>query len=322
MDFPAEQLRAFAAVVDAGTFEAAAARLHVTPSAVSQRIKALERQVGTVVVQRTKPAAPTAAGTVLLRLARQLDLLAAEAAAELSGTAKRAEPAGAAARAQIAIAVNADSLATWFPAALRALSTDEALELEILREDEAITTGHLRAGRTMAAVCTRSRAVQGCSVEPLGSMRYTAMAAPAFAARWFGPEAARGLGMAPVVNFDRNDAQQRTLLDRVAAPGARPPAHFVPDSSQFVAAITDGLGWGMVPTAQDPGDGSLVPLDPSWHQDVRLYWQRWKMDSPALERVTDAVRAAARRQLGPLAGNTESGECPLTQPRREATVEA
>lgn len=301
MDFPAEQLRAFAAVVDTGTFEAAATRLHVTPSAVSQRIKALERQVGTVVVQRTRPAAPTAAGTVLLRLARQLDLLAAEAAAELSGTAKRAESAGAAtaARAQIAIAVNADSLATWFPAALRALSTDEALELEILREDEAITTGHLRAGRTMAAVCTRSRAVQGCSIEPLGSMRYTAMAAPGFAARWFGSHAELGLGRAPVVNFDRNDTQQRTLLDRVAAPGARPPAHFVPDSSQFVAAIADGLGWGMVPTAQDPGDGSLVPLDASWHQDVRLYWQRWKMDSPALERVTDAVRAAGRQQLGP-----------------------
>lgn len=51
----ADQLAALAAVIECGSFDAAADRLHVTPSAVSQRIKALESRVGQVLVVRDKP---------------------------------------------------------------------------------------------------------------------------------------------------------------------------------------------------------------------------------------------------------------------------
>lgn len=287
MDFPAEQLRAFAAVIDAGTFDAAAARLHVTPSAVSQRIKALETQVGTVVVRRSKPVVPTTAGMVLLRLARQLDLLAAEAVAELAG------PSGGR-RAVVPVVVNADSLATWFPSAFRDLAGDDELEIEILREDESASAELLRSGRAMAAVTTDGRAVQGSSTQLLGTQRYVAMASPDFAQRWFSGDPVDGLARAPMVNFDRADQLQRSLVREATGRRATPPAHHVPDSTQFVRAVVEGLGWGMIPEAQNPGDGTLVGLDTEWVRDVRLYWQRWKLDSPALARVTEAVLTAAR----------------------------
>lgn len=293
MDFPADQLRAFAAVIDTGTFDAAATRLRVTPSAVSQRIKALETQVGTVVVRRGKPALPTAAGTVLLRLARQTDLLAAEAAAELSGGGAT-DPARTPVRAAVRVVVNADSLATWFPGAFRLLAQDGSLELELLREDESVSAELLRAGTAMAAVTTDGRAVQGCSTELLGTLRYTAMASAAFRRHWFAEDPPRGLAVAPMVDFDRSDQLQNALVRSVCGVQAEPPRHHVPDSSQFVRAVIDGLGWGMVPDAQDPGEGLLEVLDPHWTRGVELYWQRWKLDSPALARVGEAVRTAAR----------------------------
>ena len=61
-DIDLSQLRALAAVVDEGSFDAAASALHLTPSAVSQRIKALEQSAGRVLVRRTKPTEATEAG--------------------------------------------------------------------------------------------------------------------------------------------------------------------------------------------------------------------------------------------------------------------
>ena len=82
MRIDGQQLAAFAAVIELGSFDAAAARLHVTPSAISQRIKALEQRVGQVLVVREKPCSATAAGVPLLRLAAQTALLEAETLAE------------------------------------------------------------------------------------------------------------------------------------------------------------------------------------------------------------------------------------------------
>ena len=85
MDVSQDGLQTLATVLRAGTFEAAAAELHVTPSAISQRIKAMEHSIGRVLVQRTKPVRATRDGEVLLRLAEQWELLATEARLELTG---------------------------------------------------------------------------------------------------------------------------------------------------------------------------------------------------------------------------------------------
>ncbi|GHD11266.1 ArgP/LysG family DNA-binding transcriptional regulator [Zhihengliuella salsuginis] len=298
MDFPAEQLRAFAAVVDTGTFEAAAGRLHVTPSAVSQRIRALERQVGAVVVRRSNPAEPTAAGRVLVRLARQVELVAAEAIAELGGAR---EAATASAPRLLTIVVPSDSLASWFAPVLDAAATEDGYALEILRDDENRSEEHLRSGRAMGAITTQRQPVQGCSSTPLGTMRYRAMSAPEFAERWFGPGAA-GFAAAPVVNFGKDDPLQNDVLRSASVtvdPAAGgPPANCVPDTTQFGRAVAAGMGWGMIPAWQEAElGGALRAIEPEVARDVHLYWQRWTLDSPGLDWLTDAVRYAASRGL-------------------------
>jgi LysR family transcriptional regulator (chromosome initiation inhibitor) len=296
-----EQLRALAAVVDQETFEAAADELRITPSAVSQRIKALERSVGSVLVRRLKPVVPTPAGERLLRSARQLLLLADEAllalrsdqAHDAAGPGSAGGPAGGAERLRVPIVANADSIATWLPPAIREVALGGRLAVELLRDDEHATADLLRSGDAVGAVTADPRPVQGCSVRPLGTMVYRAKASADFVAQWFpGGATPEELAVAPVMQYDRKDSHQLALLARVA-PEATPPQHFIPDSVQYVEAVHAGLGWGMVPDQQDP-DGLLVELDPSWSEDLELYWQCWTLDSPGLEEVSAAVvRAAA-----------------------------
>ena len=294
MRFDREQLETLAAVVAAGTFDAAAARLSVTPSAVSQRIKALEQQLGRVVVVRSKPIRATEAGTALLRLAQQLAALEFEAASEL-GIAESL------AAVSIPLAVNADSMATWLLPALAEVAGRHPLVFELHRDDQEYTAALLAAGTVMAAVTSDSRPVAGCTVTPLGRMQYRPVASPAFAARWFpeGPTAV-ALAAAPVVVFDRKDELQSRYLRSVARRELAPPRHFVPASADFAIAVELGLGWGMLPEAQfeaPVSSGSLVVLDSSRTVAVPLYWQQWNLRSTALDAVAAAVVSHARAAL-------------------------
>ncbi|HVV23689.1 MAG TPA: ArgP/LysG family DNA-binding transcriptional regulator, partial [Pseudonocardiaceae bacterium] len=223
-DLPLEHVRTLLAVVDEGTFDAAAAALHVTPSAISQRVKALEQRTGSVLLQRSKPVRPTESGQVVVRFARQLARLERDARAEL-GMAGDDEPA------HLPIAVNADSLATWFLPALTQVPDDLRISFELHREDESRTTELLREGLVMAAVTSSSDPVQGCSVRSLGSMRYLPAASPRFVARWLAAPLRQALPDAPVVAFDRSDDIQDRFVGQVAR-GRRASAmrHSVPAS--------------------------------------------------------------------------------------------
>lgn len=288
------QLAAFSAVIDEGSFEAAAHRLHVTPSAVSQRIKALESQLGQVVVRRTRPAEPTDAGKVLLRLANQTRLLEREALADLAAD-DSAEPL------RLALAVNADSLSTWFLDALAAMPAEHAVTFDLRAEDQDHSIALLREGTVMAAVTTEPAAVQGCRTEPLGAMRYVAVAAPEFRARYFpdGPDAA-ALGQTPTLVFNRKDGLQHRFLTLVTGRRLDPPITYLPSSRGFRDAARLGLGWGLVPEhlVGDALDlGEVVELAPGRHLDVPLHWQRWRLRSPALDALTSAVTDAASNAL-------------------------
>jgi len=293
MDPAPAQLTALAAIVDHGTFEAAARHLHVTPSAVSQRIRALEQAAGQVLLRRTTPCVPTAAGRVLVRLARQTSLLHAEAAAVVAG-----QEAGT---VVLNVAVSADSLATWFRGALaemaHPLADEPPLTLRLHVEDQAYSADHLRRGEALGAVTSDPVPVQGCSSEPLGVLRYHAVAAPSLLPAGVPTDAPAGL---PMVVFDEQDDLQHGVL---RAGGWPVPAvvHRVPTSADFAEAVRLGLGWGLLPEPQHAPlrrDGEVVDLglDPV---DVALHWQRWRLDTPALERLTAAVRRSARAGLRP-----------------------
>ena len=278
----AVQLATFQAVLDEGSFDAAARALHVTPSAVSQRIKALEQDVGQVLVRRAKPSAPTAAGEALVRYAAQVALLEREALA-----AARGGLAGT--RARICVVVNADSLQTWFLPALTGLP---GVDFDLRQDDQEHTADLLRAGTAMAAVTSQHVAVQGCRVERLGAMRYLAVRAPHMPFDDFAD--------APVILLDRKDRLQHRFLASLTRRRLDPPVHYVPAAAAFVDAIRLGLGWALVPeqiARDDIAAGRLVELTPGRHLDVPLYWQCWRMESAVLTALTGAVKRAAAGSL-------------------------
>ncbi|MDQ0278300.1 LysR family transcriptional regulator (chromosome initiation inhibitor) [Arthrobacter silviterrae] len=293
LNFQTEQLRTFLAVLEHGTFDSAAGELHVTASAVSQRIKAMEQAAGQVLLQRTAPVRATAAGVVVHKLARQLRQLESDCAAELGLAGARGTA--------IPMVVNADSLATWFVDALAAVPEDAGLSFEVLREDEQHSAGLLRTGEVMAAVTATPDAVQGCSVAPLGSLRYRAVASAGFMARWFpGGFQAQRFPAAPAVQFDRTDTLQDNFLATVAGVPLSGPQQFIPDTIQFARAVELGLGWGLMPEPHCRAGlraGTLVELVPGRITRVPLYWQRWKIQSPALDVLTAAVTTTAAAAL-------------------------
>jgi LysR family transcriptional regulator (chromosome initiation inhibitor) len=259
--------------------------LHVTPSAISQRIKALEQRVGQVLVVRGKPCTATAAGIPLLRLAAQTVLLESEALAEVGG--------GTAQATRLAVAVNADSMSTWFTAVFSQLP-DVLFDIRI--EDQDHSARLLREGIAMGAVTTERTPVPGCRVQALGVMRYIAVAAPSYIERYL-PDGftAQAVSEAPSLAWSRDDALQDMLVRKAFRRATPRPVHFVPTAEGFGAAVRAGLGWGMYPeqsAAPALADGSFVRISDAY-LDVPLFWQCWKLDSPLVKTITDAVGSAA-----------------------------
>jgi LysR family transcriptional regulator (chromosome initiation inhibitor) len=288
VDLNPGQLDALVAIAEHGSFEAAARELHITPSAVSQRVRALEATAGQVLVSRGAPCRPTPHGERLVRLGRQTRLLYDEAS----------EALGAVTTVELPVAVNADSLTTWFRDVLATAAGWDGTAIRLQVEDQAYSQQLLRSGDVLAAVTSDPEAVQGCSVEPLGALRYVPAAAAAFAGRWRRGRAPDWAAM-PAVVFGAKDDLQQDMLRRRGVPQLPPVVHQVPTSADFLAAVRIGLGWGMLPEPQARADlaaGQLVRLSGDV-LDVPLFWQRWRLDSPRLTTLTDAVREAAGRHL-------------------------
>jgi LysR family transcriptional regulator (chromosome initiation inhibitor) len=293
MRLDSAQLNAFATVIDEGSFERAATALHVTRSAVSQRVKLLEERVGQVLLRRATPCTPTEAGQALYRHAREVALSEADALAAIGG--------GQHSTTRLAIGVNADSLATWFPDAMAQAAKGQAITFDIHVEDQDHSANLLREGRVMAAVTADPQPVQGCQVLPLGTLRYRALASPVFMRRYFAAGVtAHTLAQAPMLVFNRKDALQDRFVRRVTRRAMTPPVHWLPEAHAFVTATRAGLGWGMIP---DPlvvdvrKAGELVELIADKPVDVGLYWQYWRLNVQALNHMTEAVRETAASVL-------------------------
>lgn len=294
MDLLHPQLAAFAAVLEEGSFDAAAQRLSVTPSATSQRIKALEDRLGQVLVVRTLPCTPTQAGERLLRRLRPMQALEREALADFL-------PAQAGHARSVAIAVNDDSLQTWFLGGLAQLHQQHGYVFDVRVDDQDHTLNMLRDGSVLGAVTAEAKAIQGCNVYPLGAMRYYAVAAPDFAARHLaGALRAETLAKAPVIVFNRKDELQWRFMRKITRARLAPPVHYLPTSTGFVDAAALGLGWCLAPElliAPAVAAGRVVIVDRKRWLDVPLYWQRVAVRSDTLDQVGQALRAAAGKAL-------------------------
>ncbi len=287
------QLRALAAVIREGSFERAALALNVTASAVSQRIKALEDRIGKLLVRRTSPCEATAEGQVLVQLAEQTALLERDAF-ERIGVADAELP-----RASIPVAVNHDSMETWFPEAALAFAQVSSTTLDLHTEDQDHTAALLRQGAVLGAVTTLSEPVQGCQIHALGSIRYAATCTPAFHARHFARGVtAQALAQAPVLVFNRKDDMQARYAQRLAG-STQPldaPTWWIPSTRAFVHANLGGLGWTMNPlplVRRHLESGRLVYVKARAWEDVPLYWQHWKGEVASMAQLTRAILQAS-----------------------------
>lgn len=295
--FDPAQLAALSAVLRAGSFERAAQMLHVTQSAISQRLRQLEEQVGTSLVIRSQPCRATEAGERLFRHAEEVRLLEQGVRRELGlSTLKGGDAAGF---PTLRLAVNADSLATWFVAAMQDI---EGVLFDLVIDDQDHSADWLKRGEVRAAISGSAKPVQGCDCRPLGTLRYLATASPRFMAQWFEGDTvtAASLGRAPVITFNAKDRLQARWAEEALGITATGPSHWLPSSHAFVDAAIAGLGWGMNPEAlvrPHLASGALRELLPDTPLDVSLHWQFTRLAAPALGPVTQAIRRAAAGTL-------------------------
>jgi LysR family transcriptional regulator, chromosome initiation inhibitor len=298
MKLDRDHLEAFVSVLDEGGFERAATALRISQSAISQRIRALEQAVGGALLLRTVPPRPTSAGNALLRHVRQLRLMEAQFERQLAPARNGS--------VTLPVAVNADSLATWFPAAMEDVWQREGLLLELMVDDQACTHDRLRRGEVSGCVTSLAEPIAGCDAKPLGLLRYICVATPAFAAQWFnGALRSTNWQHAPAIVYDRKDTMHADFIRRhFGVADARFPCHAIPSPEAFLAAIRRGIGYGFVPQPQLSGlleAGELVDLAPALQPGVSLYWQHWILEPEPAQRLTQAVMASARKALDAMA---------------------
>ncbi|KRD21835.1 MULTISPECIES: LysR family transcriptional regulator ArgP [Acidovorax] len=293
-------LECLAAIVEEGGFERAAQRLNVTQSAVSQRLRALEAQVGSVLIVRSRPLRPTSAGQLLLKHTKQMRLLRADLERDLQELAPSA-PGGSREDERISIAINADSIATWAMGALHEL-VRQRLPLEIIVDDQDFTQEWLRSGQVLGCVTTLKQALRGCKMVPLGAMHYVAVASASYAEQYL-PQGLTPHNFREVsfLSFNRKDDMAAEFVARAFGLKRVALSHlFVPGSEAQMRAVAAGWAVGVMPelmAREALANGSMVNLAPGRSLPIQLYWHCWNLESAVLDALTAALTATAARTL-------------------------
>ena len=284
-------LQALVEVIQQGGFERAAQQLHLTQSAISQRIAQLERQLGQPVLLRRTPPEPTALGLRLCNHYQQVRQL--ETGLELDVSDQLSPQV-------IRLTTNADSLATWLPAALAQVTQHRAVSFDLVVEDQDVGLKRMKAGEVMACLCSSAQAVNGARVSYLGKMRYRALLSPQLRKRWQ-DLISQQLHQLPCLVYSRDDQLQHRFLKSQLGLEQQPThIHFCPSSEGFVKMALAGVGFGMIPQLQVQehlDQGALVDLLPDHHLDIPLYWHGWQTQSPLLNELEQAVSQVAKAVL-------------------------
>ena len=284
-------LAALDAVIEQGSFERAATALSISQPAVSHRLRALEEATGELLVIRAHPLQATARGHRLIAHYRQVLLLEAGLETEASEVTDLPE---------LAIAVNADSAATWLLEALGQVLEAPSCRIELLLDDQDQTLRLLREGRVVGCVTSSPEAVAGTTIQALGGMSYRCVATSDFVNRWFtnGVDAA-AVQRAPALIYNRSDSLHRRFLSHLGLSGDCPHNYF-PSSEGFIAFIKAGHGYGMAPWIQVRdylNSGRLVEVMPGLDLKIALYWHQWKIRTPLTRLLSDAIVDTARKWL-------------------------
>ena len=288
------QLEALATVIRYGSFEKAARALRVTPSAVSQRVKALEENIGRVLVVRSQPCVATETGAALCNHVERVGLLEHELTGALPELRAIASPT-------VRIAVNADSAATWFVDAIADIARDHGVLFDLVIDDQDHTAELLQRGSVQAAVSSSSTPIRGCRVVKLGALRFIATCSPDFHKRYFSNGVTKeAMQRAPCLVFEPKDRLQHRFLRRITRADIEPPIHWIPNLHGFLQACIRGVAWCVQPenlAREQLQSGALVEFVPNKPVDIRLYWQSFNLQSQTMRAITDAVVRHAAHSL-------------------------
>lgn len=280
-------LEALAAVVEQAGFERAAAVLCVTQSAVSHRIKQLERITGQPVLLRSAPPVATQTGLRLLNHLQQVRQMEASLGFETTSVTT------------VRVAVNADSLATWLPQAL-VMPDHPNVSFDFVVEDQSVGLKRMKMGDVMACLCASSQTVNGAKVQALGSLRYRAVASPDFVYRYgLTRDLTTTLPHAPCLVFNQDDQLQHQYLQNICRQAPK-QVHLCPSSEGFLRAALVGLGFGLLPELQMQSylsSGQLIDLTPDYFVDTPLYWHYWQSESPLMKQMRAQIAATAQQKL-------------------------
>ncbi len=287
-------LQALSAVIRFGSFERAAEHLFITQSAVSQRLKLLEERIGHTLLLRSSPPRPTPAGASVLKYTQQLEQLEQSLYSEL-------QPQQRQGWIHMALAVNADTLATWLlKDCLCGWCRQQKVILELKVDDQDQTHRLLQNGSVIGCISALETPPQGCRSFALGFSPYLCVASPQFKKRWFSTASLKdGFSRAPATRFNSKDFLQHQFLAKYFALDADQLAmHTMPSSEGFVEWLSLGMGWGMAPRSQVQSDIDsvrLVELTPGKRLKVKLYWHLWGLDTQLTQSLTHAIQTAARQ---------------------------
>ena len=294
-----DSLAILASVVRQGSFEAAARSLNVTQSAVSQRIRQLEDKVGVVLVVRGRPCLPTEAGLQFCRHVEHVTLLQQELSERMRSLVEGED----AQIATVRLAVNNDSLATWFPNLIRQATRELGIRFDILPDDQEHTEGSLKSGEALAVITTLETPIQGCRRISLGAMDYIAVASPDLYDLQFSKGVTlKSLRASTCVAFNRKDTIQDQWMRLCFDSSVPVSTHFVPSYEGYLLCCLNGSGWGLVPAISARPlieRGKLMELSPGKPVRVSLHWQASTQSSEILTRLGDMVFTEARRHLSP-----------------------
>jgi LysR family transcriptional regulator, chromosome initiation inhibitor len=283
-------LEALFAVIECQNFEKAAARLFITQSAISQRIKQLEAYFGKPLLIRQMPYRPTPMAEKLLGLLRRTKLLESHLLADIVKD-----------NAQLSIAVNRDSLETWFLKALKRTGLLEQIHCEIITDDQEVTLDYFKKGLVAACVSTTAKPLPECQSQCLGHMDYALVASPEFVKKKLAKKSIEQLLAAPAIVFDNKDTLTHRYLEKYFnIKNQSFNYHTVPSVRGFKQFVLCGAGYGLLPIIDikdELAQGNLESLFPQKHWPMTLYWHYWQIQAQSYQRFNQYIIDFAQKNL-------------------------
>lgn len=285
-------IEALFAVHELQSFEAGAKKLHITQSAISQRIKGLETSYGEPLLIRVYPYQLTDLGKKLITHYKKICLLEEDLLQNLGSIAKP----------RIAIALNRDSIETWFLKLIQEKDLFNHLLLEIIGDDQELTLGYLKNGQVSACLSTVDQEILGGECAFVGNMEYLLVATPAFKKSYFSKKSSKKcLLEATAVKFDQNDHMHEAYVEKFfGMDGHALNFQVIPSVRGFKQVIMEGYGYGLVPRItieEELKKNELVEIFPGKTSNVFLYWHYWAVQSEFYRRFNAEMISYIREKL-------------------------